>query len=88
MGKKSDMEALMFLIGLTIGILAVTGIWIISFLGDQQDAVNTRGLGEKLCETQNMSYDHREFIFNTTIPIIYCKEKIESRSLIDGVVVR
>lgn len=82
----------LFVLGIIAGtlIIAILG----AMLKDGADTVNTRALGEIICEEQGLEYNGREFRtiehkgnYISTIPTIYCRDKNETK-IIDGIVIK
>ena len=83
--------------GLGFGIVAMTVAVILSltlvFYGDNNDSINVRDLGIKLCNEKGFDYNYRECNnFSQSlvgcVPIIHCKNRQNITYLIDDIVVK
>ena len=77
-------------VGIIIGLAILAAVLCLLFAGEKEDLVNTRALGEILCNEQGLEYSHRKMMGTDSIgniPKIYCTNPNSKKNLLDGIVV-
>lgn len=80
-----DSIGILFFFGIVLGVVVFSSILLLFSIDDYRVQINLHGLGEKLCNTQNLTYLKSDFPSGSDgVPVIYCQHKREP--LIDSVV--